>query len=296
MKNIVITAIVALLVSLAVIAVHDKRSKTVSSTPTSVVASAYGYVLQNHELRCGYLIYPPNFMADPNTKEFSGIFYEAMEAMGRELNLKIKWQEEGSYDILIQSLQSGRIDAICSGLWENPAKAAVLDFSDYFFFNELAVYARSDDTRFDHALDKLNSPDVSFAVIEGAMADQIAKSDYPLAKRHALPPLSDFPQLLMEVSSKKSDVTISATQEILVYDQNNQAQLRKVQTDKPFRVFPNVIFVKKGETNLLSMLNVALHQIKHTGKLDEIIEKYEKQPGTLLRVQDDFNIDRLSQQ
>ena len=190
--------------------------------------------------------------------------------------------------ILIQSLQTDRIDAICSGLWENPAKAAVLDFSDYFFFNELAVYARSDDTRFDHALNKLNDPNVSFATIEGAIADQIAKSEYPKAKIHALPPLSDFPQLLMEVSSNKADVTISATQEILVYDQNNQKQLRKVVTDRPFRMYPNVIFVKKGETDLINLLNSGLHQIKHTGRLDTILKSYEKQPRTLLRTKDDF--------
>ncbi|HEY1096181.1 MAG TPA: transporter substrate-binding domain-containing protein [Alphaproteobacteria bacterium] len=287
MKTIIGSAFVALIVSLAVIRFYPSSSHQDNIIPAT--QKAFDHVVQSHELRCGYLIYPPNFMVDPNTKEFSGIFYDAVEAMGKELNLKVKWQEEGSYDILIQSLQSGRIDAICSGLWENPAKAAVLDFSDYFFFNELAVYARADDTRFDYALDKLNSPDVSFAVIEGAMADQIAKAEYPKAKRHALPPLSDFPQLLMEVSSKKSDVTISATQEILTYDKNNQDQLHKVKTDKPFRLFPNVIFVKKGETDLLNMLNVAVHQIKHTGILDSIITQYEQVPGTLLRTNSEYD-------
>jgi ABC-type amino acid transport substrate-binding protein len=285
MKNIILSALVALLVSLAVVGLsassHTSRIRQNKST-------AFDHVLKTHELRCGYLIYPPNFMIDPNTKTFSGVFYDAIEAIAKELNIKVVWQEEGSYDILIESLQSGRIDAICSGLWENPAKATVLDSSDYFFFNELAVYARADDMRFDGALEKLNSSDVSFAVIEGAMADQIAKSEYPLAKRHALPPLSDFPQLLMEVSSHKADVTISATQEILIYDQNNQTKLRKVKTEKPFRVYPNVIFVKKGEADLLNMLNAGLHQIKHTGALDSIITKYEQQRGTLLRTTDDF--------
>jgi polar amino acid transport system substrate-binding protein len=285
MKTVFAAALVALLVSLTVLKFYPNSSQV---SAVSQTVTAFDRVMQKHELHCGYLIYPPNFMVDPNTKQLSGIFYDAVEAMGKELNLKIVWQEEGSYDNLIESLQTGRIDAICSGLWENPAKAAVLDFTEPFFFNELAVYTRAGDMRFDHALEKLNSPDVSFAVIEGAMADQIAKSDYPLAKRHALPPLSDFPQLLMEVSSNKSDVTISATHEILTYDQNNQSKLRKVETDKPFRVFPNVIFVKKGETNLQNMLNSALHQIRYTGKLDTIIRAYEKQPGTLLHVKNNF--------
>lgn len=250
--------------------------------------TAFERVARTGTLRCGYMIYAPNFMQDVNKKEFSGIFHDTVEAMGKELNLKIVWQEEAAYDNLIEGLKSGRFDAICSGLWENPAKAAFVDTTDPLFFNELAVYARADDTRFDYALDKLNDESVTFAVIEGAMADQIAKSDYPKAKRNALPPLSDFPQLLMEVSAKKADVTISATQEILVYDQNNQTKLRKVITDKPFRVFPNVIFVRKGENELVSMLNSALHQVNYTGRLDAIIISYEKQPGTLLRLSDSY--------
>ena len=285
MRNVFVSALVALVVSFAVIKFYSPQNV---STVETKKASAYDRVVTNQEIKCGYLIYAPSFMVDPNTQKMSGVFYDAVNDIGTALNLRIIWQEEGSYDVLIQSLRDGRIDAICSGLWENAAKASILDFSEPFFFSELAVYARADDTRFDHALEKLNSPDVSFATVEGGIADQIAKNEYPKAKIHALPPLSDFPQLLMEVSSHKADVTISATQEILVYDQNNRQQLRKVITDKPFRMYPNVIFVKKGETDLIHLLNSGLHQIKYTGKLDDIIHAYEKEPGTLLRTRDEF--------
>lgn len=288
-STLLLAAIVAVAASYITVTKFALRSETAPAAAEAKKETTYERVMRTKELHCGYLIYPPNFMIDVNSKKMSGIFYDAVEAMGKELNLKIVWQEEGAYDNLIEGLNTGRIDAICSGLWENPAKAAVVDFSDYFFFNELAVYAREGDTRFDNNLAALNDPKITFAVIEGAIADQIAKTEYPQAKRNALPPLSDFPQLLMEVASNKADVTISATQEILVYDQNNQSKLHKVATEKPFRLYPNVIFVRKGEHDLMATLNTALHQINHTGRLESILASYEKQPGTLVRIAKEYD-------
>lgn len=283
MKNIttiIIAAVVSAFIGYGVVSTQS----TGQTSHVEKEKSTFEKVLERGELRCGYLPYPPGFMIDPNTDEMSGVFYEAVEEIGKNANIKINWAEENSYVALMESLSTGRIDAICSGLWLNAAKAHVVDFSDPFFFHELAVYVNSDDTRFDYNLRDMNSDNITFAVIEGALADQISSTDFPEAKQHVLPQLSDYPQLLMEVTTGKADATISATSEIYVYNENNQKKVRKVPTERPIRVFPNVLFVDKGQTDLLNFLNAGIKNLHYNGVMADLVSKYEPAPGTLMRV------------
>lgn len=56
--------------------------------------SAYERILESGEIRCGYVVWPPMFIKDPNTGEFSGIFHDYMKTAGKSLGFKINWVEE----------------------------------------------------------------------------------------------------------------------------------------------------------------------------------------------------------
>jgi ABC-type amino acid transport substrate-binding protein len=115
------------------------------------------------------------------------------------------------------------------------------------------------------------------------MADQIAGSDFPKARKVSLPQLSDFSQLLLNVATGKADATIAATHEALLFNKNNKRKLKRVDVGQPIRVFPNVFFFNKGETKLASMLNAAIDEIEYKGELDSIINQYEPVPGAFYR-------------
>lgn len=45
-------------------------------------------------LRCGYGLWEPAVMRDPNTGEVSGLFVDIMEALGELTDIEIEWMEE----------------------------------------------------------------------------------------------------------------------------------------------------------------------------------------------------------
>mgnify|MGYP002361162467 CR=1 FL=1 len=97
-STLLLAAIVAVAASYITVTKFALRSETAPAAAEAKKETTYERVMRTKELHCGYLIYPPNFMIDVNSKKMSGIFYDAVEAMGKELNLKIVWQEEGAYD------------------------------------------------------------------------------------------------------------------------------------------------------------------------------------------------------
>src|SRR5438270_6559114 len=76
------------------------------------VGSLYDHVVSSGKLRCGYVIYNPGCIKDPNTGKLSGIGVEAMEIVAKKLGLRLEWTEEVGWGTMIEGLQSGRYDIV----------------------------------------------------------------------------------------------------------------------------------------------------------------------------------------
>jgi polar amino acid transport system substrate-binding protein len=75
--------------------------------------------------------YPPLEFKDPATLKLMGLDIDLTEEIGRRLGLKIEWSEQ-SFDQLINSLDTGRIDMGASGMTDIPSRRGKTDFVDYF--------------------------------------------------------------------------------------------------------------------------------------------------------------------
>lgn len=74
--------------------------------------------------------YPPLEFRDPATNALTGFDVDLGEALGRKLGLKIDWQET-SFDQMLPSLSTGRVDAILSGMGDLASRHGVASFVDY---------------------------------------------------------------------------------------------------------------------------------------------------------------------
>lgn len=259
-------------------------SRTQSKDGIKKKDDSFDAILKRGTLRCGYLVYAPHFIRDPNTGKFSGIFHDLMEAAGKSLGLKIDWAVEAGAPELMAGLNAGQFDVIASGWWASGDRGRVSEFSKPVFFNALGVYVRKDETRF-KTLDELNANNVRIATIDGGTAEQLSFSDFPKAQKVSLPSTSDFPFLLKMVSGGKADFTISATHEFAGYDKNNPGELKRLDADMPIRVYPNVLMVGKGNDKLQNMLNAALDELYFSGVTNRLIDQYEEFKGSFYRVQ-----------
>jgi polar amino acid transport system substrate-binding protein len=74
--------------------------------------------------------YPPIVYKDPATNELQGFDIELGEAIGKELGLKVEWQEI-AFAQMLPSLQTGRVDLAMAGMSDKKARQETADFVDY---------------------------------------------------------------------------------------------------------------------------------------------------------------------
>jgi len=247
--------------------------------------SVYDRVIQSETIRASYAVYPPYCIKDPNTGKMSGLFVDALEEAGRRLGLKVQWTEEVGWGSIFEGLNSDRYDIFGAGLWQNSSRSKVAAFSEPLIYNPIMVWVRTNETRFDeNDLSKLNSPQVRISAQDGAVEDLIAKSDYPNATRVSVPQLSPWTDVLLNISSKKADLTFAEPAAVDLYLDKNPGTLKDIDADMPVRVFANSYAFKLGEEKFKEMLNGALDEMIDDGTMEKIIRKYEHHPGEFYRV------------
>ncbi|MES3032243.1 MAG: transporter substrate-binding domain-containing protein [Patescibacteria group bacterium] len=244
---------------------------------------AFDRVINTKTIKVGYISYPPSLIKDPNSGKITGIFHDVLAEIGRRADLKIEFVEEVTWGTMIEAVNSGRVDLICTGLWPNSTRAKFADFTDPIYFSPIKAYVKAGDKTFDNNLGKANAPQFKIATVDGEMTSIIAKTDFPNASVDSLPQSTDVSQVLLEVASGKATLTFVEPAVMRDYLDKNPDALREVSGVPPVRVFPNVLMVAKGESKLVSFLNTAINELANTGFIDGTINQYEKSPGLFLR-------------
>ena len=246
-----------------------------SNKPVSLLSM----VLEKGEIRAGYVIDPPALIKDPNTGALSGIFYDTMQEAGKNLGLKINWVEEAGWGTMIEGLEAGRYDIIVTDLWPNAARSKSIDFTNALYYIPIGVYVRPGDNRFSN-LNAINSSDITIATIDGEMSSLIAQTDFSQAKVISLAQDTPVSQVLLNVSTKKADVTFAQPAIAEEFLANNPGAVENIAKENPVRYFPNTMGVPKDEEGFKSMINTALEELSNNGTVDRLIAQYEKYDGS----------------
>lgn len=256
-------------------------------TPASgpgAVNAAYQRVVDSKTIRCGYVIYPPGTIRDPNSGRIHGVFAEALENAAESIEYRIEWTEEVGWATMIEGLRAGRYDAICSPVWGNSTRSQFAEFTTPLFYSGIGVYVRADDRRFDGSLAAINSSNVTIATIDGEMTSIIADQDYPEARREALPQNTDVSQVLLNVVNRRADVTFVEPYIAESFLANNRGTLRNIAVENPVRIFPNVMMVAKGNSELAALLNTMISEEINSGNVDRLLAQYDIGSGTFYPV------------
>ncbi|MFZ2886461.1 MAG: transporter substrate-binding domain-containing protein [Minisyncoccia bacterium] len=253
------------------------------AAPAGNQGAAAAAVLERGTIRAGYIVYPPYILKDQETGKLSGLFYELTEAIADQLDLDVEWVEEGGYGTIFTSLDSGRYDVQAGGIWANSTRAKAGYLSTPAFYSAIYAYARADDHRFDNNLAAINNPNVKISTLDGAIDDVIARTDYPDAERVTLPQNAPPNQTFLDIVSKKADVAFEQPDVAGLFMKENPGVIRQV-SNKPLRIYGNSFAVKRGEQELLQMLNVAIEESIGNGTVDLILTKYQLSSNSYLRL------------
>lgn len=283
------TSIFASMTALLMVALASSACGTKAALE-SARASALDRIQKTRTIRCSYLIYSPYFRKDPNTGTLSGIFHDLMEQLGKNAGLKIDWVEQVGYENIFPGLNTDRYDVFAGGLWPNSTRAQAGFFTIPVFYSVIKAWGRPDDKRFVNNLGAINSANVRIAMIDGAMEDIIAKTDFPEAKRVSLPELSPFTQNLLNITSGKADVTFAEPSIVAEFLATNPGKLKEIAPGQPLRIFGNSLVLKLGDLQLQEFLDVALRELLYSGAVDKILRTYEPVPNAFPRVAKPYDL------
>ncbi len=252
---------------------------------SSTKSSLYDRVIKAGKIRCGYVVYTPGCLKDPNTGKLSGIGIDTLEMVAKNLGLKIEWAEEVGWGSMIEGLQTNRYDMVATPIWTNANRAKLVDFSQPLFYSPVFAYVKAGNKRLsERNIQALNSPAYKIATVDGETAEIIAQEDFPRAKVVSLPQLSDLAQLLLNVSSGKSDATFTEPALAAGFLANNPGAVEPLGTATPLRIFSNCWMFRRDQFEFKRMIDTALDQVINSGALNKIISRYEPAPHTLYRV------------
>ncbi|MEU9796614.1 ABC transporter substrate-binding protein [Streptomyces sparsogenes] len=89
-------------------------------------------VAQSGTLRVGMSPdFPPMEYVDEKTKKVVGVDVELVNALAKQLGVKVQIIQQ-SFDQLLNSVQTGRVDLVMSGLSDTAERQKTVDFVDYF--------------------------------------------------------------------------------------------------------------------------------------------------------------------
>ncbi len=279
------------LLSSALVAAPTAALVSKSTQPAGVQKiTTYDRVIKSRLIRCGYDIWPPIISKDINTDRLSGIFYDYMEAIGKNLDFKIEWINGITYANYFSELDYNRIDAMCAGIWPIGTTITAVDFTDPLYYIAINAYTRAGDTRFDNDLSILNDSRYTIADIDGLVPARIAAQDFPKAQTLSLPATSPASDMLLSVADGKADITFTDAITAGDFSKNNLNKLRLVPRKMPIRVFGNTIAVGKNNEPFLRMLNNATQELRDSGAIDRILDQYEPYQNSFQRIIKPYNL------
>lgn len=238
-------------------------------------------VIKSGILRCGYIQWPEFFTKEPGQDKFSGFTYELTEALGKQLSLKIVWQEEIFFGQEAAALASNRVDAICGANGPlNPATAKLIDFSDPLFYFPVYLYAPAQKVA---ALtpEFIAGPDFKLSVMDGDVSQNLAIEKFPTAKQWQIPNSAQPVQLIMDTVTGKADATILDPITAIYYNREHDQKITAL-SEQPLTAYAITFSASPGESELIRMLNTGIASMRNSGLSEKIIRQYAPNPKDII--------------
>jgi polar amino acid transport system substrate-binding protein len=217
-------------------------------------------------LRVGMeLSYPPFEMTDTQGKP-QGISVEIAQALGRHLRREVVISNT-SFDGLIPSLKTGKIDLIISSMTATEERARSIAFSQPYLTTGLSLLTQASAPSY--SVTELNQAGKVIAVKKGTTGHLYATRHLKQAKLLILDKESSA---VLEVLQKKADVFIYDQLSIHRHAQEHPEKLKALL--HAFQTESWAIGLRLGDTQLKESVNQFLDQFRQSGGFARLGDQY----------------------
>lgn len=225
---------------------HEKRTLTVG---TNAEYAPFDYLDENGNI--------------------TGFDIDLIEAIAKSQDIEIVWRDL-PFDSLIGSMEAGDLDVIAAAIGPTSERKKSVDFSDvYYTGSQSIICKKGNDIKTFKDLAGLK-----VAVLEGSTADLIASGenqDYGIVEDAQVVRFKNASSAVMELLNGGVDATLIDS--IMAENFCRQTE-GLMQTVVKGTENDSVFCVKKGNSEMLKIINVGLAEIRENGMYDEIYEKY----------------------
>ena len=259
-------AAVLMLVGTASFASCTGEEDTIASQPT----------IERIEQRGKLLIgttgdYRPLSFYEQETGEYWGFGIELAEAIAQRMGVSAEFVRTSWPTLTADVLAEPQLfDMAMGGITITETRCATMLMSDGYLANGKTILCRVEGTSRFHSLADIDRPEVRVMVNPGGLNEQFANQNLTHATIIVHPNNEEIPSLIAE---GESDVMITEITEATYYVQTDP-RLAAPLLDAPFTHGEIGVLMRKGQDDLLAVVNSIIRQMKSDGTLRQLHEKY----------------------
>ena len=266
LKALLLTALLLTFVGATSLAACSDRTDTAAARPT----------VEHIEQR-GVLIvgttgdYRPLTFCEPATGEYWGFGIELAEAIAARMGVVVQFVHT-SWPTLTADVQAEPqlFDMAMGGITITEARCATMLMSEGYLANGKTILCRTEDTSRFRSLEDIDRPEVRVMVNPGGLNEQFARQHLTHATLIVHPNNEEIPSL---IAQGEADVMITEITEAPYYVQTDP-RLAAPLLDTPFTHGEIGVLMRKGQDDLLQLVNSIIRQMKADGSLRQLTEKY----------------------
>jgi polar amino acid transport system substrate-binding protein len=200
--------------------------------------------------------------------EIVGLTIDVVTAAAKKAGIEVKFVNT-PWEGIFNSLQQGDRDMLASSITITDERKQTMDFTDPYFdaYQLIAVKANSKVAKFDD-LKKMK-----VGVQTGTTGDEVVTKQQGKNSTN-IKRFESTPLALKELEAGGVDAVVADNGVVINYVANNAGAKFKTVADKAFAPEQYGFAVKKGNAELLTMLNKGLADIKADGTYDKIYTQY----------------------
>lgn len=215
--------------------------------------------------------YRPLSFCEPETGEYWGFGIEMASAIAAKLGVKVEFVKTSWPTLTTDVLADPqKFDLAIGGITITDARRETMLMSDGYLVNGKTILCRASEADRFQSLADIDKPDVRVMVNPGGLNEQFANANLTHANIQVHQQNEEIPSLIAE---GEADVMITEITEAPYYV-TVDSRLAAPLLNEPFTEGEIGVLMRKGQDDLLQMVNGVIRQMKADGTLRQLHEKY----------------------
>lgn len=256
-----------LLVTMLLLTACGQTAKPASTPATDTANTRIDQIKKNGKLVLATGDYRPFEYHDEKTNQMVGYDIDVATAIAKKIGVPLEVKDM-QFTSLIPTLQIGQADLIIAAMYITDERKAVVDFADPYMETGMVLVTRANDTAIKSTKD-LDGKVVG--VKAGATSEKVAQDLKDKGQNITIKSYKETVDYLLDLEAGRTDASINDLLNQLEYDKTHPNV--KIVGD-PFTKSSLGIAVKKGDKELLDLINSVLKDMTKDGEKDNLYKKW----------------------